>query len=77
METVLQSLLIVVSTLLIIVVLMQSRGAGFGGAFGGAQGGSAYRTRRGLERYLFRGTVVLAAVFVAIALITARMHIPS
>jgi protein translocase SecG subunit len=67
-----QILLIVVSALLTVVVLMQSRGAGFGGAFG--QQGAAYRTRRGLERYLFRGTVVLAAVFVVVALITARLH---
>ncbi len=76
METFFQAFLILVSALLITVVLMQSRGAGFGGAFG-TQGGGAYRTRRGLERYLFRGTVVLAAVFVCVALVTARMHIPS
>lgn len=74
METFFQSLLIVVSTILTVVILMQTRGSGFGGAFG-AQG-AAYRTRRGLERYLFRGTVVLAAVFITIALITARLHVP-
>jgi preprotein translocase subunit SecG len=72
METTFQALLIVVSVILTIVVLMQSRGAGFGGAFGSQ--GSAYRTRRGIERYLFRGTVILAAVFVVVALITARIH---
>lgn len=72
METLFQALLILVSSLLVVVVLMQSRGSGFGGAFGSQ--GTAYRTRRGIERYLYRGTVVLAAVFVVVALVTARMH---
>lgn len=74
METAFQALLIVVSTILVVVVLMQNRGtnAGLGGGFGTQ--GSAYRTRRGIERYLFRGTVVLATVFIVVALISARLH---
>lgn len=72
METAFQAVLIIVSAVLTIVILMQSRGAGLGGAFGSQ--GSAYRTRRGIERYLFRGTVVLAAVFVVVALVSARLH---
>ena len=73
MKTALEVLLIVISTILIAVILMQSRGAGFGGAFGTQ--GAVFRTRRGIEQYLFRGTVILAAVFVVVALLSARVSI--
>lgn len=66
---------IIVSIILVVVILMQSRGAGFGGAFGTQ--GAVFRTRRGIERYLFRGTIVMAAVFIAISLLSARTALPS
>lgn len=47
--------------ILIVFVLMQQRGTGLGGAFGGE--GVSYRSRRGVEKVLFRGTVLFAAVF--------------
>lgn len=65
---------IIVSGILIAVILMQSRGVGFGGAFGTQ--GAVFRTRRGIERYLFRGTVVLAAIFIAVSLLSARAAVP-
>lgn len=74
MQTVFAVLQIVVSIVLIAVVLMQSRGSGFGGAFGTQ--GAMFRTRRGIEKYLFRGTIVLAAIFVAISLMSARAALP-
>lgn len=58
---------IILSILLILVVLMQSKGSGFSGALGGDVG-SIYRSRRGLEKTLFQATVVLAILFVAISL---------
>lgn len=51
-------------------VLMQARGTGLGATFGGES--TAYRSRRGIERVLFRLTIVLAAVFVIISLVGAR-----
>ncbi len=74
MQTVFAVLQILVSIVLIAVVLMQSRGSGFGGAFGTQ--GAMFRTRRGIEKYLFRGTIVLAAVFIAISLMSARAALP-
>ena len=47
--------------LLILSVLLQHRGTGLGGAFGGE--GVSYRSRRGVEQLLFRGTILLAAIF--------------
>lgn len=58
--------LIVVSLLLIIVILLQNRGAGLGSAFGGA--GGVYLTKRGLEKKLFTATIVLAVLFFGLSL---------
>jgi preprotein translocase subunit SecG len=57
---------IVVSILLMVAILMQSRGAGLGGVFGGS--GGVYLTKRGLEKKLFIATIVLAAVFILLSL---------
>ena len=54
--------------LLIILILLQNRGAGLGSAFGGE--GNVYRTKRGLESVLFKATIVLAAIFLAASLLS-------
>lgn len=51
-------------------ILMQARGTGLSSTFGGES--TAYRSRRGLERTLFRLTVVLIIVFVLVSLVGAR-----
>jgi len=61
---------IIVAVVLIIVVMAQVRGAGTG-LFGSAQ--SSFRTRRGVERVLFRFTIVLGCVFVLLAIVSLWM----
>ena len=51
-------------------ILLQARGTGLSSTFGGES--TAYRSRRGLERTLFRLTVVLIVVYVVISLLGAR-----
>jgi preprotein translocase subunit SecG len=51
-------------------ILMQARGTGLSSTFGGES--TAYRSRRGLERTLFRLTVLLIVVFVIVSLVGAR-----
>lgn len=58
---------IIVSTLLIGAILIQSRGAGLGSAFGGQA--KSYHSRRGFEKMLFKATVVLAVVFLFLSLV--------
>jgi len=53
--------------ILIIAVLLQRRGAGLGSAFGGQ--GNVYRTKRGMEKYLFVLTIILAVIFLSISLV--------
>ncbi|MFH2062697.1 MAG: preprotein translocase subunit SecG [bacterium] len=57
---------IVVSVLLVAGILLQARGTGLGSAFGGE--GNVYRTKRGLEKVLFRSTIVFAGLFFVLAL---------
>jgi preprotein translocase subunit SecG len=51
-------------------ILLQARGTGLSSTFGGES--TAYRSRRGLERTLFRLTIVLIVVFVVISMVGAR-----
>ena len=58
---------ILVSAALIATILFQLHGGGLGGIFG--QSDSVYRTRRGLEKTILRLTIVLAIVFVILAVL--------
>ncbi len=69
LSTLLPAAHVLVSILLIGGILLQQRGAGLGGAFGGQDAGETYYTRRGAEKFLFQGTIVLAVLFVLISLI--------
>lgn len=62
---------IIISLMVIVIIIAQSRGGGLGGMFGGG-GESTYRTRRGLEKTLFRFTVVLVVVFVLFSILAVR-----
>jgi len=57
---------IIVSIGLIVSILLQNRGAGLSGTFGGSFGG--YYTRRGFEKFLVIFSVVLASLFIILAI---------
>ncbi len=57
---------IIISVLLVTTILLQQRGSGLSSAFGGG-GGGAYYQKRGIEKILFRSTIALAALFLAVA----------
>ena len=60
---------IVLSLLLIIGIVLQSRGASLGGAFGGDNFASTFYKRRGAEKFLFNATIVVAILFVIAAIL--------
>lgn len=72
MDVALNIVMILVSSVLILVILMQTKGSSFSGAFGG-DSGSIYRTRRGVEKTLFQFTIGLAIVFVLLAIVVSGM----
>lgn len=58
---------IVVCILVVISVLLQNRAEGLGKMFGG--GGEVFRTKRGLEKFLYYFTIFLTFLLVAISLL--------
>lgn len=67
MITYLNIALIIISVLLILSVIIQSKGAGLGGLTG-ADTGSIFTARRGIERTLFWVTIALSVIFFALVL---------
>lgn len=68
MEDYLDIALIITSIALIFSVVLQSKGAGLGGLTGGDMGG-VFSARRGIEKTLFKATIVLGMLFFLLAIV--------
>ena len=62
---------IVICVLLTISVLLQNRAEGLGKMFGG--GGEVFRTKRGLEKFLYVFTIVLIILLVVSSLVIVKL----
>ena len=62
---------IVVCSLLVVSVLMQNRAEGLGKMFGG--GGEVFRTKRGLEKFLYYFTITLIVVLIGLSLLLLKL----
>jgi len=62
----------ILAVALSVAILLQQRGAGVGGAFGGEV--TAYRSRRGIERTLFRLTIVLTGLWVVFSVLSLYLQ---
>jgi preprotein translocase subunit SecG len=71
MQTALQIIEIVLAVAIILATLLQVKGGGIGGIFG--QADTVYRTKRGLEKWLFYATIVLVVLFVIVAIAMIRL----
>jgi preprotein translocase subunit SecG len=67
MKQILDIAQIIVSIALIASVVLQSKGAGLGG-LSGLDTGGVFTARRGIEKTLFRATIVLSVIFFALVL---------
>ncbi len=70
MTTYLNIAQILVSVFVIMAILMQVRGGGLGGIFGAPD--TTYRSRRGMERTLFRFTIALMVIFILLSITSVR-----
>ncbi|MGI5898237.1 MAG: preprotein translocase subunit SecG [Candidatus Dojkabacteria bacterium] len=61
---------IVVCVLLVISILLQNRAEGLGTMFGG--GGEIFRTKRGLEKFLYYFTIFLVVLLVVLSLLVLK-----
>lgn len=57
---------IVVGILLIISILLQSRGGGLSSVFGGTS--TVFQVKRGAEKFIFRSTIFLGIIFIVLCL---------
>ena len=60
--SVFQTTILISAVLVIILILLQQRGASLGAGLGGT--GELYTTRRGLDKSLFRATSIVALIFI-------------
>lgn len=58
---------IMLSIFIILFILIQGRGAGLGSAWAG--GGELFQTRRGIEKWTLRLTVVFIALFFIVSIL--------
>ncbi|MDR9459000.1 MAG: preprotein translocase subunit SecG [Dehalococcoidia bacterium] len=66
METYLYIAQIILAIVLLVLFLLQVRGGGLGGMFGQQTG--TFRTKRGIEKTLFRFTIFLMVIFVIVSI---------
>lgn len=62
MKNIIQLVQIILAVFIILVILIQQKGAGLGSTFGGDL--SFYRTKRGAEKLLFYLTIILVLLFI-------------
>ncbi len=58
---------IIISIIVIFLILIQGKGAGLESAWGG--GGELFQTRRGIEKVIFRLTILFIILFYAFSLL--------
>lgn len=62
MELIINIVTIASAVLMVILILLQSRGASLGAGFGGSS--ELYTTRRGVDKTMHQATIILAVIFV-------------
>ncbi|MDP3733389.1 MAG: preprotein translocase subunit SecG [Candidatus Daviesbacteria bacterium] len=67
MKTSIYIVQIILGIVLILIIIIQQKGTGLGSGFGG--GFSFYRTKRGAEKLLFKGTILFSLFFILLALL--------
>ena len=72
MQTYLNIVEIVVSAVLIVMLIAQSRGSGFTGT--SQDQTTVFRTRRGIEKTLFQATLVLGALFIVVSIASGLIN---
>jgi len=68
MEQIITYAQIILAVLLTASVLVQQRGSGLSSALGGG-GGIEYSTKRGVDKFFYYATIVLAILFLTISIL--------
>jgi len=63
---------IIIAIALIVLIMLQTKGAALGGVFGQSDS-AVYKTRRGLERTVFNVTIGLSVLFFVMAVVNVMV----
>lgn len=66
-NTLISLLQIILGIILVVLIILQSKGTGLGSTFGGDMG--FYGTKRGAEKMLFIMTIIVSAIFLITSLL--------
>jgi preprotein translocase subunit SecG len=66
---------IVIAISLIVVIMLQTKGAALGGVFGRSDS-AVYKTRRGIEKTVFNVTIGLSVLFFVMAMLNVMVLVP-
>ncbi|MFA5061765.1 MAG: preprotein translocase subunit SecG [Patescibacteria group bacterium] len=67
MDTFFNIIQIILAAFLVAVILIQQKGTGLGGVFGGSS--NIYSTKRGVDKILHTGTIVISIIFFGVSLL--------
>lgn len=70
MKTILTIAQIICSALLILAILLQTKGGGLSSVFGGQ---FLYHTKRGVEKFLFYFTIFLVIAFLSVSILAVAL----
>ena len=73
MQNALLYIQIIISVLVVVSILLQNRAEGLGKMFGG--GGEVFRTKRGLEKFLYYFTIALVVLLVITSLLIYKYSV--
>ena len=73
MQNILFYIQIGISVIVVISILLQNRAEGLGKMFGG--GGEVFRTKRGLEKFLYYFTIVLIFLLIIVSLLIYKYSV--
>jgi preprotein translocase subunit SecG len=74
MSTALYGVEVALAIALIVIFLLQAKGGGLSGIFGGGFAGSTFRTRRGIEKIVFRLGIILTVIFVICCALSVKLY---
>jgi preprotein translocase subunit SecG len=63
---------LIISIILSVAILLQAKGTGLGSTFGGSN--EQYRSKRGMEKLLYRATFVLISLFLISSVVNLLIH---
>ena len=75
MQTYMNLAQIVIAIALIVVIMLQTKGAALGGVFGRSDS-AVYKTRRGIEKTVFNVTIGLSVAFFMLAMLNVMVFVP-